>query len=144
MRKFLYIPMLCIVAALIAASCCRCGSKQRSAATLAGNTWQLVKLMGRQIDAEGDRFTLTFTDEGRIAGVGSCNRLMGDYTASADGKLAIEYAGSTRMMCPDVETEDLYFRVVSDAAAYEIDGQTLLLLHDGEVQAVFTLVEKQE
>lgn len=141
MKRYLYITMLCIMAALAAVSCCRCGSKNRNAATLVGNKWQLVKLMGREISAEGDSFTLTFNDEGRMNGLGSCNRIFGDYTATADGKMTIDHAGTTRMLCPDMQNEDLYFRTVSDVQAYEIDGQTLMLLRDGEVQAVFHVAE---
>ena len=141
MRRILYISMLCIVAALVAAGCCRCGSKSRSQASLAGNTWKLVKLMGAQVEADGDLYTLTFTDEGRFNGVGGGNRLMGSYTAAADGKLTIDYPASTRMLCPDQEREDLFFRTVSEADAYEIDGETLMLLHNGEAQALFTLVK---
>ena len=141
MRRIFYLSMLCIVAALVAAGCCRCGSKSRAAASLAGNTWQLVKLMGEQVEPADGRYTLTFTDEGRIAGVGSGNRLMGDYTAAADGKLAVDHLGSTRMLCPDQQREDLYFRTVGEAEAYEIDGETLMLLRDGEATAVFTLVK---
>ena len=143
MKRFMYIPMLCIVAALVIVSCCRCGSKSRNNASLT-NKWQLVKLMGQDVTAEGDSFTLTFTDEGRISGKGSCNRLMGDYIAGADGKLEIGQLGSTRMLCPNEGNENLYFATVGNADAYEIDGQTLMLLCEGEAQAVFTLVTAQE
>ena len=139
MKRLMYISMLCIAAAMVIVGCCRCGSKSRNAATLAGNTWQLVKLMGQDVEADGDSFTLTFTDDGRVNGKGSCNRVFGDYQTTADGKIAIDHLGSTRMMCPDVDREDLYFRTVGNAAAYEIDGDMLMLLNDGEVQAVFAL-----
>ena len=139
MKHFIFISALCIVAAVVLAGCCRCRQKSRTSASLTGNTWQLVKLMGEDVDASDDSYTLMFTDDGRIAGKGSCNRLTGGYTVTADGKIEMAYPGSTRMMCPDLERENLYFRVVSDAAAYEIDGDTLMLLKDGEAQAVFTL-----
>lgn len=143
MRRLVYIPMLCLVAALVAAGCCRCASKSRNAASLAGNTWQLVKLMGSPVEAAEGSYTLTFTDEGRITGVGSGNRLMGEYTAAANGKLDIAYPASTRMLCPDQEREDLFFRTISEADAYEIDGETLMLLRDGEARAIFTLVKNR-
>ena len=139
MKRLMYFSMLCIVAATVIVGCCRCGSKSRTAATLDGNTWQLVKLMGQNVEADGDSFTLTFTDEGRVNGKGSCNRVFGDYQTTADGKIAIDHLGSTRMMCPDVGREDLFFQTVGNAAAYEIDGDTLMLLNNGEVQAIFTL-----
>lgn len=138
--------MLCIAAGLVAVSCCRCGSKSRSAVSLA-NTWQLVKLMGQDVEPSGDSFTLTLTEDGKLHGKGSCNRLFGDYESTPDGKISVGQLGSTRMMCPDTERENRFFMVVGDAQAYEIDGDTLMLLWDGEVQAVFTLqapAEKEE
>ena len=142
MKQILNFSMLCIVAALIAAGCCHCRSKSRTAVPLT-NTWKLVKLMGQDIEAGGESFTLTFNDEGRLNGVGSGNRLFGDYKAASDGKLDIGQLGSTRMMCPDIETENRYFMAVGTATAYEIDGETLMLLDDGEVLAVFSLVKIQ-
>ena len=141
MKRIMYIPMLCIVAVMVAIGCCNCRSKSRTSASLTGNTWQLVKIMGQEVTPDGERYTLTFTDEGRFSGVGACNRLMGDYEAAADGKLTIGYPASTRMLCPDPQNENLYFQVVSEAAAYEIDGDTLMLLTDGEVRAVFVLAK---
>ena len=143
MKQILNISMLCITTALIIAGCCHCRSKSRAAAPLEGNTWRLIKLMGEDIETSGESFTLTFTDEGRIAGVGSCNRLFGDYTAAADGKLDIGQLGSTRMMCPDIERENRYFMAVGTATAYEIDGETMMLLDDGEVLAMFALVKPE-
>lgn len=144
MKRFMYIPMLCIAAALAIVGCCRCGSKSRTAASLTGNTWQLAKLMGQQVEPQGESFTLTFGEDGHLSGVGSCNRLFGDFTVTSDGKINIDPLGSTRMLCPDDARENLFFRTVGEAAAYEIDGQTLMLLNNGEVQAVFTLVTAAE
>ena len=135
----MYIAMLCITAALIAVGCCRCRSKSRSAASLTGNTWQLVKLMGQDVAANGDSFTITFNEDGRVNGVGSCNRMFGDFVTTADGKITIDHMGSTRMLCPDEQRENLFLQTVGNAEAYEIDGQMLMLLNNGEVQAVFTL-----
>ena len=143
MKQILNFSMLYIVAALKAAGCCHCRSKSRAAAPLEGNTWRLSKLMGEDIETSGESFTLTFNDEGRLNGVGSGNRLFGDYKAASDGKLDIGQLGSTRMMCPDIETENRYFMAVGTATAYEIDGETLMLLDDGEVLAMFTLVKPE-
>ena len=144
MKRIFSISMLCIVAALIAVGCCRCRSKSRAAVSLTGHTWQLVKLMGQDIAAEGESFTITFNEDGRLNGVGSCNRLFGDYTATADGKIEVGQLGSTRMMCPDVERENRYFMTIGEATAYEIDGQTLMLIFDGEVRAIFNQVADAE
>ena len=139
MKRFMYITMLCIATAALAAGCCNCRSKSRSAASLTGNEWQLVKLMGQEVKASGDSFTLTFGEDGRMNGMGSCNRMFGDYVTTADGKITVDHFGSTRMMCPDIERENRYFQTVGLATSYEIDGQTLMLFNNGELQAVFSL-----
>lgn len=143
MKRLFNLSMLCITTALIIVGCCHCRSKSRNAVSLEGNTWQLVKLLSQDIASDGDSFTITFGEDGSLNGKGSCNRVFGDYTATADGKFAIGQLGSTRMMCPDVDLENRFFMTLGDAMAYEIDGETLMLLFDGEVQAVFTLVKMQ-
>ena len=39
--------------------------------------WQLVQLNGRAVPVEGDLFTVVFGEDGRLSGLGACNRLMG-------------------------------------------------------------------
>ena len=45
------------------------------------------------------------------------------------------------MMCPNVDLEAELSKILEDATHYEIDGDMLMLLSNGEMQAVFQAVE---
>lgn len=122
---------------ILAAACCPCRKQAKSAnLPLAGTVWQLVQLDGRTFTAEGDQFTVVFDGKEGLSGKGACNRMMGAYEADATGSLKIDRMASTRMACPGMEAETRFAEVLSDATHYKIDGDMLLLLRDGELQAV--------
>lgn len=123
--------------ALLTAACCPCRKHAKSALVpLAGTAWQLVQLDGRAFEAEGEQFTVVFDGKGGLSGEGACNRLMGSYETSATGALKIDRMASTRMACPGMETEARFTQLLSEATHYRIDGDMLMLLHDGELRAV--------
>ncbi|MDE7069397.1 MAG: META domain-containing protein [Alistipes sp.] len=122
---------------ILTAACCPCRKHAKSTnIPLAGTVWQLAQLDGRAFAAEADRFTVVFDGKGNLSGEGACNRLMGSYEASASGDLKIDRMASTRMACPDMETEARFMQLLSEATHYRIDGQMLMLLRDGELRAV--------
>lgn len=144
---------LCSFAALAAVivGCCNCRSLRKSQKPLVGTEWQLVQLGGRTLDtnteeeADGARFTLLFTeadtasatDGNSLHGVGACNRFFAKYVLGENRALTISDLGATRMMCPDIETEDAYFEALLSVTHYDMDGPMLLLLSNGRLNAVF-------
>ena len=129
------------VAAMIA-GCCAC-RKGKSNVSLIGTEWHLVKLMEREVNISDEQFLFTFSDEGAFTGVGACNRMMGDYSTTEKGAIKFGAVASTRRMCPDAELETRLAQVLERTTHYEIDGDMLLLLSKGELQAVFQAVKKQ-
>lgn len=137
MKRLIIMAVVCLGVAAVVAGCCRCRFKSRTTRPLEGSSWSLVQLMGQSVTPEKGQFTLTFSNEGRLNGRGSCNTINGNYSIPERGKLEFGPLASTRMMCPDIQRESKFFAVVNGATSYEIDGDTLLLFHDGELQAVF-------
>ena len=102
-----------------------------------GTEWQLVQLNGRAVPVEGDLFTVVFGEDGRLSGLGACNRFMGSYQTTETGGLTVgQNMASTRMFCPDLDREQAFGDVLSGATHYEVDGDMLMLLTDGELRAV--------
>lgn len=126
--------------ALLAVGCCAC-RKGKNAKPLVGTSWHLVRMMERDLQIEPDQFLFTFDAEGRFGGKGACNRMMGGYTTTDKGGMKFSAVASTRMMCPDVELESELGKILEATTHYEIDGDMLLLLSNGELQAVFQAVE---
>lgn len=132
--KLFYKISLVVATLVMLASCCPC-RKGKNNVAFAGTQWQLVRLMGRDLAFDGDKFVFTFSD-GQFAGMGACNRFMGQYTTSETGALKLEGLATTRMMCPDAELEVEFTKILNRATHYEVDGDMLLILSNGEMQAV--------
>lgn len=138
MKIVLKLAALAAIAALVA-GCCNCRSYQKkNRRPLEGTQWQLVQLGGQSITPTEGKFTLTFlAEEKRLAGVGACNRIMGSYEVGEKGALKIAQTASTRMACPDMAQEQAFIKAVESTTHYEMDGPMLMLLSNGDLQAVF-------
>lgn len=137
--KFLRLAIIASLA-LAAASCCSCRKGKTNAQAnkpLVGTEWKLAQLNGQGVTAGENSFTLMFDDEGRFSGRGDCNSYFGAYTVTADGKISTGNMGSTRALCPGVDKENEYYKVLDEADSYRIDGSSLMLLKNGELVAVF-------
>lgn len=139
MKRMLALVLL----ASLAAGCshtreCHCRAYQKKyRRPLAGTTWQLVQLYGRSVTAAPGAFTLVLSDgDGRISGRGACNSLSGAYATDRSRTLTIGPLASTRMACPGLEQEQRFFEALRTTTHYDMDGPLLLLLRNGELQAV--------
>ncbi len=136
------ITLLAIIAfvASIAIACCPCRkSSSNNDFNLASTSWQLTQLNSRSIAAVEGQYTLTLGDDGRASGVALCNSLTGDYTFSAEARsLKFDHMGMTRMMCPpgSADYEDAYGQMLGKVTHYEVDGDMLVLLSNGDSVAV--------
>ena len=129
---------LLLIAALAVsvAACCSCRKGRKNAKPLTGTTWSLVEWQGRPFQAK-DNYQLVFgTEEGRFGGRGDCNSIMGNYTLSDNGKIKIESVASTRAMCANQAQEDKFIKELDRVDSYRIDGDLLMLMHDGEMLMV--------
>lgn len=133
---------LTVIAALafVLSACCAC---RRSGNTipLVGTEWKLSQLGGETVVS--DNYRMTLGDDGRIAGVGDCNRFNGSFTKRAgssrtNGSLTVgENLVSTRMMCPGQTRETAFLKMLLDIDSFSIDGNRLMLIKGGDVLAIF-------
>jgi uncharacterized lipoprotein YbaY/heat shock protein HslJ len=108
---------------------------------LANTQWRLVQLEGKQVVITPPQrpVTLAFSPEGtRIAGSGGCNSYLGTFTDN-HGRLELDPGGMTMMACPDPagSREQKFVAMLRSADGYKIDGNFLLLTHDGKTVAKF-------
>ena len=139
MKRFFYIASILVVAALVA-GCCAC-RKGKNNLPLVGTPWHLVKMVERELNLSPEQFVFTFSKDGAFGGVGACNRMMGDYTTTEKGVMTFGPVASTRRMCPDANLETEFIAILDRATHYEVDGNILMILSNGEVQAI--LMAKQ-
>lgn len=142
MRKFLSFSLIMLITAALA-GCCPCRFARKNAKSFTGTTWHLIQLAGRDVHFEAGTFDVTFNADKKLTGIGACNRFSANYKATDKESLDVDMIASTRIFCPESETEQQLFRELDDATHYEIDGSMLLLLKNGEIRAIFSAVENK-
>lgn len=129
--------------AVILAACCNCRTnKSKSSLPLTDTNWQLVEWEGRPFAATGEQYTLKLTKDGRLSGMGNCNRLMGAFETPRTGIIKFSAMASTRMMCPDQQTESKFTQMLPEVDGYGLDGDMLMLFKGGE--RIMTFAVKAE
>ena len=124
------------VVAVAMVGCCAC-RKGKNNKPLTDTEWHLERMMGQEVDIDADQFVFVFSNDSRFSGVGACNRMMGDYSITDKGAIKFGALAGTRMMCPKAHLEAEFTKIIGQATHYEIDGELLLILSNGELQAVF-------
>ena len=139
MRKVIIFLTLAALAVGLA-SCCR-PCRRAKPVEVKGVKWALVELQGKVIERPSgkmpENFTLTLGEDGRIGGRGDCNTYFAGYTMDS-GRIEVAGIASTRMLCPDQDTENRFFRTLESAKRISIDGDYLILSdNDGTIVASF-------
>lgn len=98
-----------------------------------GHIWNLVSIDGAATEM---RATLEFPKPGQIAGQAPCNRYSAPQTAPypwfALGPIAV-----TRMACPDLNSETLFFQTLEAMTLSEVLDTTLVLSDETGREMVF-------
>jgi heat shock protein HslJ len=127
--------------AIIVTACCPC-RRQTNTIPLTDVEWRATQLGGENIVA-GEKFRMTLGADGKITGIGDCNRFSGTFTRGAgstavSGVLTVDgNLVSTRMMCSDQARETAFLKMLGDIDSYSIDKDKLMLLKSGSVLAIF-------
>jgi heat shock protein HslJ len=100
----------------------------------ADTVWILQSIDGKRFSP---RATITFTEEGKIAGEAPCNRFFGAQLAPYPWFEAAQIA-STKRSCPDHKAETQFLRALSEMTISEVSATTLILSNDAKRVMVFT------
>lgn len=130
-----------VVTALLLGSCCSsCRWRYKNAKPLEGTVWHLVQIEGVDKQLPDDSFNIIL-EEGALGGRGACNSLLGQYALEGKSGLRFSTLGSTKMLCPqNEELEMALLGILEVTTNYDIDYDSLMLLHDGAIKAVFKAV----
>ena len=110
-----------------------------AAISLAGTSWQLVKFQGGDDKTltpdDGAKYTIAFTDGGRLNARLDCNRGSGTWKSSGPSQLQFGPLALTRAMCPDPSMHDQIVKQWANIRSYVIkDGHLFLsLMADGGI-----------
>lgn len=117
------------------------GASSAELSPLADTQWRLIELGGQAVvtTAMQKPLTLAFSPEGRrIAGSAGCNSYLGTFTDN-HGRLQLNPGSMTLMACANLAStrEKKFVAMLRSADGYKIDGDFLLLTHDGRTVAKF-------
>ncbi len=99
--------------------------------TVSGQTnetdvWVLQTINDESIS---EKITLEFPEEGRITGRAPCNSYFATQTAPLPW-FEVGAIGATKVACPSLKLEQIYFNTLQKMTTAEIAGDTLILKSD--------------
>lgn len=98
-----------------------------------GKLWTLTEIDGSVFAA---RATLQFGEDNKVTGQAPCNTYFGEQTKPYPW-IGFDPIGSTRMMCPEMDEETLFFKVLSEMTLAEVSGDIMILSNEAGRQMVF-------
>lgn len=121
---------------------CGTGKKATALGTLAGE-WNITSVQGEKPEEGTNPFLGFDLDEKHVYGNSGCNLLSGELRAETKkpGKLQLGNMASTRMMCPDMKTEQRVLAALNKVAGYEQAGNEVRLT-DAQGKVLLTLVKR--
>ena len=108
--------------------------------------WNVVSVEGKEVT--GNPYIGFDMENGRLYGNAGCNRIMGGVEIDSvnPGHIGLTNIGATRMMCPDMETEQKVLEALNEVAGYKAsatgveltdkDGKVLMSLEKREAPAI--------
>ena len=135
MKKIFTLSIMALLVVAVGVGCCAC-RKGKNNKSLTGQKWHMVKMMEQELSIKPEQFLFSFEQGGKFAGVAACNTLMGEYQITERGDMKFTNVASTRRMCREAELERQFQEILSRTTHYEIDGDMLMLLSNGEVQVI--------
>lgn len=103
---------------------------------LLGAEWIVEDIGGRGV-IDDSRPSLRFLPDGRLAGNGTCNRILGDYEAQG-AQLTLKAAGTTMMACPEalMAQESSLLDALARVDGYRIDEAGALVMTVANTAAI--------
>lgn len=97
---------------------------------LEGSRWVLVRIGDKPVlpeEGKAEPYIVLQATSKQIAGHAGCNRLSGGYEIQGD-RLELTQLTTTRMACPELETEHAFLNALEEVARWRlIDNQLVLL-----------------
>ena len=91
------------------------------------NTYfKALSLDGKEIEVFDREPHIKFQEDGKVFGNLGCNRFFGSFTKE-NNSINFQGVASTKMMCPNIKTEDAFSKVLQNTKTYEIKEESLIL-----------------
>lgn len=133
---------------MLAASC----QSARQTSSFGGGSEKLYAHAWTLIDVEGQAVTptgterdaqLLFSTPNRVTGSTGCNRLTGTFELTGTNTIHFSPLATTRMMCPDSQTEARFTKALAAVDTYLVTDSSLTLSKGKTVVARFRASQPQ-
>ena len=130
------VSILLIIAAVAVLSACAASRGSVGLSSLAGE-WDIIEVDETAVvPAPGQAFPYIGFDveQGRVYGSTGCNLLTGSFSLDErDGRLDLSQLGGTRMLCPDMHTEEIILAALARVKHYAmVDDDHMVLYHSSK------------
>ena len=129
MKPIIYLLLLILIIAG-----CNPSKKLQAAtsnATLTETYWKLTELLGKAIKTTADNVReahiILQQKNNMVKGHGGCNSFGGTFELKEGNRINFSKLISTEMICPDMENETVFFKMLGAVDNYTINGNTLQL-----------------
>lgn len=143
--KKVFVSICCIAGVALAMSSCRSSKEVASLSSINGE-WNIVEINGSAVAPSQDQsrpFIGFDTTTGKVYGNSGCNRMMGSFDVNAKaGTIELGQMGSTRMMCPDMTTEQNVLGALAQVKGYKKMGKAGMALCNAANRPVLVLEKK--
>jgi heat shock protein HslJ len=114
-------------------------AQQKNIDFLKKQQWLLTEMPGKKTPLTQDSAAAAFIlfDGAKVKGFAGCNKLTGDFAFNAKNKIAFTNIITTRMMCPDYETEKQLLNALGMADNWTYADNKLILYQGRKLLAKF-------
>jgi heat shock protein HslJ len=142
--KKLVVKLMAVFAGALMVSC-GSGKNMLSVSALDGE-WNITEVGGQKVSTDRMPFIGFDVAQKRIYGNSGCNRMMGSFEADSlkPGALKFGQIGSTRMMCPDMKTEQMVLGALDKVTSFQTvsDQPEVIALCNQDGKPLMTLEKK--
>lgn len=139
---------LCMTGLLTAVTSCKTSSNTASSLSALNGEWKITEVNGQNItasDKDNEAFIGFDVEKKSMYGSTSCNRIFGQLDADTKtGDISFGNVGCTRMMCPDMKTEEQVLKAVNETKAFELKGDKKLTLKSADGTVLMTLQKRNK
>lgn len=117
--------------------------KLRSDSQLEGRKWILTVLNGNKIETQEsgrEAFIQFDATKSSCSGNSSCNNFFGGYELFTDNGIKFGNLAATKMACPGMDTEQIFFDILAKTVAYRVDETRLILMSADQKEIAFFTV----
>ncbi len=90
--------------------------------------WALTEINGQPLEISETRPNIEINlTTMKILGKGNCNNFSGNISNYSDSNIRFEQISSTKMMCPNLDQETIFFEAMDKVVSYSIEKLTLTM-----------------